>query len=63
MIKKRSNFYPSGEIIDYKLPQSFQKQHQKRLVVTVIYLAIVGTIAVNGMHSLSKITISATLGG
>jgi hypothetical protein len=22
---KRSNFYPNGEIIDYSLPQSFQK--------------------------------------
>jgi len=29
MIKKRSNFYPSGEIIDYKLPQSFQKTTSK----------------------------------
>jgi len=50
MIKKRSNFYPSGEIIDYKLPQSFQKTTSKRLAVTVIYLAIVGIIVVNGMH-------------
>ena len=25
MEQKRSNFYPNGEIIDYSLPQSFQK--------------------------------------
>lgn len=25
IIKKRSNFYPNGEIIDYRLPQTFQK--------------------------------------
>jgi len=27
--KKRSNFYPNGEIIDYKLPQSFSKTKGK----------------------------------
>jgi len=29
IIKKRSNFYPNGEIIDYRLPQTFQKTQTK----------------------------------
>jgi|TARA_B100001939_G_scaffold102586_1_gene88488 hypothetical protein len=27
---KRSNFYPNGEIIDYRLPQTFQPTKQKQ---------------------------------
>ena len=29
MDKKRSNFYPNGEIIDYSLPQSFELSKTK----------------------------------
>lgn len=29
-MNKRSNFYPNGEIIDYKLPQSFHLSKTKQ---------------------------------
>jgi len=28
-MKKRPSFYPNGEIIDYKLPQTFQKSKSR----------------------------------
>tara|TARA_Y100001973_G_scaffold32147_1_gene48522 strand:- start:335 stop:544 length:210 start_codon:yes stop_codon:yes gene_type:complete len=29
MIQKRNNFYPNGEIIDFRLPQHFRKSQGK----------------------------------